>query len=122
MAPQQKQPQQQRIEEIPAVDIDAEEGMTLEESLAKVAMLLAKVHDPRVLSEVSDVEIRYCAALDVVARKMNDTMLGDFLNSFLLLRVSRTREGRKELLQIAKSAREGSESRMMRFRQMFSPR
>lgn len=120
MPPQQQS--KEKYQEIPAVDIDAEEGMTLEESLAKVAMLLAKVHDPRVLSEVNDAEVRYCAALDVVAKKFDNQMLSDFLDSFLLLRISKTREGRRELLQIAKSAREGSDGRMARFRQLFMPR
>lgn len=94
--------------DIPQVDVDVDEGLSVDEALAKVAMLLANVKEPRVLSEVNEEEIKLCSALFVVANRMQDKMLADFLANFLLLRVSKKRKGRDELLQIAKSAREAS--------------
>jgi hypothetical protein len=79
-------------------------------------MLLAQVKDPRVLSDVSEKEIIHCASLFVVANKMKDTMLADFLQAFLMLRVSKQRKGREELLQIARSAKDSSEGRVSRLK------
>lgn len=90
--------------------------MTVDEALAKVAMLLAKVHEPKTLSEVNEAEIRHASSLFVVAKKMDDAMLANFLESFLLLRVSKARKGRDELLQIARSAKEAGENRTGRLK------
>ena len=94
--------------------------MTVDEALAKVSMLLAKTENPKVLSEVSENEIKYCSALFSVAEKMKDEMQLDFLKNFLLLRVSKARKGRQELLQIAQSVRELPETRMNRLKTFFS--
>ena len=114
--------EQDELKEIPVVDIDTEEGMTLEESMAKAVMLLGTVkgeHSSKILSEVSDNEVRLCSALFVVAEKTNDTMLKNFLSAFLLLRVSKLRQGRKEILDIARASRDQSESRMSRIKSLF---
>ena len=106
--------------DIPSIDLDAEDGLSIDEALAKVAMLLAQVKDPRVLSEVSEEEIKLCASLYVVAEKMEDKMLASFLLNFLMLRVSKKRKGRDELLQIARSAREATSNAMGRMKALFS--
>lgn len=106
---------------IPNINVDiGEDSLTLEESLAKVAMILAKTDSPKVLSEITDQEIRMAAALFVIAKRTKNEMIDQFLENFLLLRVSHKRKGREELLKIAQSAKEGSDSRMSRLRSFFT--
>ena len=109
--------------DIPSIDLDSEEGLSIDEALAKVAMLLAfagGTKDPRVLSEISEEEIKQCASLYVVAEKMEDKMLASFLLNFLMLRVSKKRKGRDELLQIARSAKDAGQNTMGRMKALFS--
>ena len=101
------------------LNVDDDESMTLEESLAKVAMLLARTDNPKVLSEIDDKEIRLCASLLTVAERMNDKMISNFVNNFLLLRVSNRRKGRTELLEIARGVKEMPEQRFSRLRNLF---
>lgn len=114
-----EQQQQVPLNILPAINLDDDEGMTVDEALAKVAMLLAKTENPKVQSEVNETEIRHCAALFVVAEKMQDTMLTSFLQNFLLLRVSKSRKGRSELLEIARAAREIPDQKMGRLKSLF---
>lgn len=107
---------------IPAVnvDLDSDESMSIDEALARVAMILAKTENKKILSEVTDYEIRLISALFTIAKKSKNDLILDFLENFLLLRVSHKRKGRDELLKIAQSAREGSDSKMNRLRQLFT--
>src|SRR3972149_1730262 len=110
----------QKILAIPSVDLNADESMTTDEALARVSMLLAKTENPKVLSEVSENEIRLSASLFAVGEKMEDNMILSFLNNLLLLRVSKMRKGRGELLEIARSVRDMPESRLNKLKTLFS--
>ena len=52
---------------IPSVDVDADESLTSDEALAKVAMTLATTKKPELLSDINEAEIKNLAALSVVA-------------------------------------------------------
>lgn len=95
-----------------------DEGVTMDEAFAKIAMILGETKRPKILSELDDYEIKLCAALYSVSEKTKNKLVSDFLDNFLLLRVSHHRQGRKELLEIAKAGRENSESRMNKLKQM----
>lgn len=103
----------------PAVDIDMDEGMSSDEALAKAVITLAKSDKIKILTELSDNEIKLCSALYVVGTKMNDEMLLQFLTEFLNLRVSKTRKGRLEILKIAQSSAERQDSRLSKFKSIF---
>jgi hypothetical protein len=105
---------------LPSINLDDDEGLTVDEALAKVAMILAGVKEPRTQSEIDEPEIRALASLHVVAEKMNDKMLKSFCNEFLLLRVSKNRKGRGELLDIARASRDIPEQKLGRLRTLFS--
>lgn len=101
------------------LSIDDEDSITQEEAFAKIAMLLGKTSTPKILSELDDREIRLCAALYAVAEKAKDEMILSFLNNFLLLRVSNRREGRKELLEVAKSSNDREGGKLGRLKSFF---
>lgn len=101
------------------VNLDDEESLTQEEAFAKIAMLLGNTRSPKILTELDDREIKLAAALYAVSEKTGDTTIISFLTNFLLLRVSNKREGRKELLEVAKSSRSESEGRLGRLRNFF---
>jgi hypothetical protein len=115
-----KKKQQEQAQVLPVINVDEEDSLTTDEALAKISILLAESKNPKLLSELSEHEIKLCAALYVIGNKFNDSMILDFLLNFLNLRVSLKRKGRDELLQIAKSAREYGDHRMSRLRNLLS--
>jgi hypothetical protein len=72
-------------------------------------MILAKTKKATLLSELSTDEINLCSQLYVISDVFDNKVLGNFLAKFLRLRVSKSRQGRKELLSIAKSIKEEPE-------------
>ena len=107
---------------IPAVNVDIgqDESLTVDEALAKVAMLLAKTEYPKMLSEVNDSEIRLISALYAVAERTKNVMIINFLLYFLQLRVSHKRKGREEVLKIAQSSKNESDAKFSRLKSIFS--
>ena len=108
------------VQGLPSVNLDDDEGMTVDEALAKVAMILASTKDTHTLSEIDEPEIKNLSSLMVVAHKMSDDMLKQFCTNFLRLRVSKSRKGRTEMLDIARAAREIPEQKLSRLRSIFS--
>lgn len=107
------------------LDLDEDEALSAEEALAKVAIILAKTESPKLLSELDDYEIKLSAALFAASENikmvdvMEEKMIQNFLLNFLMLRVSHKRQGRRELLEIAKSARDQPEQRFSKLRNIF---
>ena len=105
----------------PAVNInlgDDSESLTQEEAFAKIGMILANTANPKLLTELDDLEIRNIAALWTVAEKTKNQMLLTFLTTFMQLRVSYKRKGRSELLELSKASRVEKEGAISRFKQM----
>lgn len=111
-------PKEPRIA-VPTIDLSEDESLTIDEALAKVAIILARSDKIAILTELDDREIKLCAALYTIADRTKDVMIANFLLHFLELRVSKARKGRSELLEIAKSAREQPEQRFSRLRNLF---
>lgn len=83
-------------------------------------MILAQTKTPITQTEIDEPEIKALASLHVVAEKMNDTMLKSFCTHFMLLRVSKSRRGRGELLDIARASRDVPEQKLSRLKSLFS--
>lgn len=106
---------------IPSVDVsDDMENLSVDEALAKVAMMLGKTDDHKTLTELDDYELKLVAALYAVCEKTKDKMILTFLLNFLRLRVSYKRQGRKELLDVARSSTQREDMKVSRLRQFFS--
>lgn len=92
-------------------DIDAiaedmnEYGMTqtIDESLAQAINVLTETKKKKILSELEQKEIFYISILYAQSKEFNDDLLNDFLKQFLILRISKERNGRKEIVEIAKA-------------------
>jgi hypothetical protein len=93
-------------------DLSEDEHLTPEEAQARIAMILADTKNPEILSELNQEEIAVLASMQTIAEKYNLTLIQDFIQKFLLLRVSHKRQGRKEVIQISQGRKE--EDRMKR--------
>lgn len=98
---------------------DESEIITHDEALAKIALILAKAENKKMLSEVSDYEAKSFASLYAVSQRTENHMLKTFLDSVLELRVSLKRKGREEMMNIARAARKEDEMQL-KIRKMFS--
>lgn len=92
--------------------MDADESLTREEALAKVAMILARVENPKIMSELSLPEVSLISALQVYGEIYDFEAIKNFTNNFLQHRVSKDRMGRKEILEIASEVRRLPEKMM----------
>jgi len=104
-------------EEVPTSD--ESEIITHDEALAKIALILAKTDNKKMLSEISDYEAKSFASLYSVASRTNNTMLQAFLDHMLELRVSLRRKGREELMSVAKASRT-QDDMQLKIKKMFS--
>lgn len=105
---------------IPSVDVsDQDENLSVDEALAKVAMFLGKTEDHITMTELDDYELKLVAQLYAVCTKTKDVMITSFLLHFLRLRVSYKRQGRKELLEVARSSTQREDMKVSRLRQFF---
>lgn len=123
-----KQTEKKERKKVPVelnLDLDSDESLSQEEAFAKIALILAETKNPKLLTELDEYEIKLCAALFSVCEQLKlnnvggDEMLTSFLDNFLKLRVSHRRLGRKELLEIARSAQQAPEQRFSRLRNIF---
>mgnify|MGYP000141373063 CR=1 FL=1 len=95
------------------------QGKTKEESLAKAIEHLASEDKIMLFSDVDYWEIPKLATLKVIALRYDLDWLDQFLSASLLLRVSKNRLGRKEIVNLASSK---SVSLSERFRSFFKPK
>lgn len=85
--------------------MDDDDNLSREEALAKVSLILAKTDNPKILSDISISEVSLLTALNTIGDMFDFASVSDFSNNFLLFRVSKERQGRKELLEIASEIR-----------------
>jgi len=104
--------------QVPADMMVDEESMSREEALAKVAMALTKSDNPQLMSDLDEVEVSMLTALETVGTTTGLEILNIFAKNFENLRVSKDRQGRKELLDIAVEIKRTPE-RMGRFNNLF---
>ena len=102
--------------------MDDSEVMSAEEARAKISMILAETKRPELMSELNPLEDKMLAVLKTISIKRNSEMLKVFINYFLLYRISYLRQGRKEILEVAKGI-DNEEQKVKRgFRNMFGMR
>jgi len=83
-------------------------------------MYLGQTSDHKTMTELDDYELKLVAQLYAVTKKTKDVMITEFLLNFLRLRVSYKRQGRKELLDVARSSSQREDQKISRLRQFFS--
>lgn len=78
-------------------------SQTIDESLAQAINVLTETQKKKILSELEHREVFYVALLYTQSKEFDDDLLNDFLKQFLILRISKERKGRKEIVEIAKA-------------------
>jgi hypothetical protein len=87
------------------IALDDDQNLSREEALAKVSLILARTENPKLLSDIRIEEVSLLTALHVVGDMLDFKILDTFSENFEMLRVSKDRQGRKELLEIASEIR-----------------
>lgn len=87
------------------MQMDDDESLTREEALAKVSMILAKTENSKIMTDITIGEVGLISALSTVADTLDYAILKIFEEDFRQHRVSKDRQGRKEILEIASEAR-----------------
>ena len=115
---EQEENEEFSLDELKAI-LEVLQGKTKEESIAKAIEHLASEDRIMLFSDVSYFEIPKLSTLKVIAQRYNLKWLNQYLTFNLLLRVSRNRLGRKEIVNLASSK---SVSLSERFRSFFKPK
>ena len=76
--------------------------MTSELAQARAIIQLTESKDPEILTHLTDLEIKKLSSLSVVADLWKSKVLSTWIKKFIRLRISLDREGRKEIVEIAK--------------------
>jgi hypothetical protein len=92
---------------------------TKEEALGKIALQLAETKDNKILTDLDSRTINELAILLGISEQLDIETYKNICTAYMRLRVSNKRQGRKELLEIAKSVREEEMNKMQRFRNFF---
>jgi len=83
----------------------------VEEALAKLSMQLVEPSGKKVftISDITPEEVFYLAMLQSIAERIGSDSMKKWIQNFLLLRCSRLRIGRKELLLLGTGMRQASD-------------
>ncbi len=97
---------------------EEEESLSPEEAQAKIATMLAKSENLETLSETTDDEVKLMSALSAIGQKYELSLLNQYLNRYLSLKVSLHRQGRKEISEIARPSAGTEEKAKASLKQM----
>jgi hypothetical protein len=78
-------------------------NQTIDESLAQAISVLTEEERKKLLSQIERKERFILMALYAQAREFDDDLLQNICDQFLILGVSENRQGRKEIVEIAKA-------------------
>ena len=80
---------------------------------AKAKMVDSLMDDRNILktTELSDYELAHVAILKAINSKVDSKIMNEFVTSFLKAKVSKSRLGRKEVIEIAKNEEHQDESK-----------
>jgi hypothetical protein len=94
---------------------------TSEEALGKIMALLANEDKYKLITELGDGEISHFAGLLAIADTYDIQLLKNYLKNYLLLRISKKRQGRKEIIEmgVARMREQGQQGVMNRFKSFF---
>jgi len=113
-----KYPQQNVIPVIEMSNAD-EFQPTKEEALGKIALQLAETKENKILTDLDSRTINQLSILVGLSEQLDIGTYLTICNTYMRLRVSNKRLGRRELLEIAKAVREEEMNKMQRFRNFF---
>lgn len=85
----------------------------IDEALAKISTQLMTPTKDNIytISDITPEEVFGLSVLSTMAKKFDSKMIQDWIDNFLLLRVSRFRLGRKELLMLGSGMRQQTEQK-----------
>ena len=92
---------------------------TKEEALGKIALQLAETKDNKILTDLDSRTVNQLSILLGISEQLGINTYENICKAYMRLRVSNKRQGRKELLEIAKAVREEELNKMQRFRNFF---
>lgn len=103
------------------MSIGGEKKMILgtEEAIAGLIQELLATNSPKTESDLNDEEIAFLAVLDTIGEKNKIDSLKRFCDNFCLYRVSRYRQGRRELVGIASWSAEGERRKIKSIKDLF---
>ncbi len=81
-------------------------SMKTGQAIAKMTDALTDEKKKRMMSELDDIELFHIATLYALNKKYNSASLQEFLDAFLVLKVSKDRLGRQEVIRLAEADRE----------------
>jgi len=93
---------------------------TSEEALGKIMGLLADESKKFMITDLDPDEIIHLAGLLSVAEKYNITILRNFIYYLMLLRISKNRKGREEIIRLGGARMEQQENLRQRLGKLFS--
>ncbi len=82
---------------------DSEGPKDLGEAYGMIAGKLADPQNIKILTELSETEIRQFAAVLAIAEYIEMPSIGQLINEIMTLKISKTRLGRKEMLELAQN-------------------
>ncbi len=86
-----------------------EDVQTSEEAAAKSISALTETKHPKQMTELNEREIKQLTPLHTLAEEFDIEILRKVTNNFEKLRVSTSRKGRQEILEVGRAARESHE-------------
>lgn len=95
-----------------------EEMQTETEAYAKAISSLTTTNNPQILTDLGEVEIKALSALSTIYNYFDIELGKALVKNFELLRVSKARKGRSEVLSVAKGAREEKERLATRLKRL----
>jgi hypothetical protein len=93
---------------------------TSEEALGKIMGLLADETKKFMITDLEPDEIIYLSGLLAVAEKYEITMLRDFIYYLMLLRISKSRKGREEIIKLGGARMDAQENLRSRLGKLFT--
>jgi hypothetical protein len=93
---------------------------TSEEALGKIMALLADESKKFMITDLDPDEIVSLSGLLAVAEKYNITMLRNFIYYLMLLRISKSRKGREEIIKLGGARMEAQENLRQRLGKLFT--
>ena len=71
--------------------------------------MLLKVSNPAIMTELTEQEVRVLTTLKTIADEYDVKSLNTLINNYMLLKVSFKRQGRKEIIQVARPEKSSEE-------------
>ena len=93
---------------------------TSEEALGKIMGLLADESKKFMITDLDPDEVIHLAGLLSVAEKYNITILRNFIYYLMLLRISKNRKGREEIIKLGGARMEQQENLRQRLGKLFT--